>query len=107
MSSLRAKLQLLNEMEINKALEAYIVEKNKLSNQETDLIVANTDLSLTDTQKAENKAKLTKVQDKLENKQKEIDLIRAVSSEEIHAQLQQLHQDHQTQYDQRNLRWVD
>ena len=85
MSTLRERLELLMETEINDALEAAILKRAKFSNNELELMANIEDPTLTTTKKQALEAQLPEFQSKIENKQNEIYLIRAVSLEKIRA----------------------
>ena len=75
----------MDETELDAALEASMVEKIQLSDSKARLIQLKDDPNTTAERKAGYKAELILVQNKIEGKQNEIDLIRAVSSEKIRA----------------------
>ena len=63
--------------------EACIVAKAGLLNQEIELLANMQDPTITTTEKEKLEAELLDIESKIESKQNEIDLIRAVSSEKI------------------------
>ena len=85
MSTLSDRLKRLTESEIDDTLEAAIIEKVAIMNEEIELLSKMEDPALTETKIEELKADLPEVQKRVENKQNEIDLIRAVSLEKIRA----------------------
>ena len=85
MLTLSDRLKRLTESEIDDALEAAIIKKVAITNEEIKLFLKMENPALTETEKEELRADLSEVQKRVENKQNEIDLIRAVSLEKIRA----------------------
>ena len=73
----------MNKTEINKALEECIVEKSNLVTREEQLILLKNHQNVAAAEREKYNMELVEVQVRLQNKQTELDLIRAVSSEKI------------------------